>query len=321
MEERLSTLLIEHALKLQKEDTLVVDYQSHTKDLLESIIRNTQDRDINARLFFRSELTRLSNLEELDELLNGATSYIRLGGGVYRRPSENEIKKIQMKEGEIMNKKCAIKWVSTQYPSTHMSKLLGIPFEELKDLYFKCCFIDYPKQRKIQESIADRFEEGEIKIRSPNTSIRFEIVGYPHFCDGRINMPDGELFYGINPLGTDGEITFTNPTIFGASRFNHVWLRFKNGKVIDYNSDNNNSLTTLLELDEYAPYIGEFGIGTNPHARVIGNSFYDEKVAGTFHLAIGAMSREMESRLHIDLVKHARDCEIRNNGKIINISP
>ncbi len=55
MEERLSTLLIEHSLDLQKEDTLVVDYQSHTKDLLESIIRNTQDRSINAHLFFRPQ--------------------------------------------------------------------------------------------------------------------------------------------------------------------------------------------------------------------------------------------------------------------------
>jgi len=220
-----------------------------------------------------------------------------------------------------MNKRCSMKWVSTQYPSEEMSRRLDTSFKELRGLYFRCCFVDYLEQRKTQENIASRFEEGEVQIQSRDTNIKFEIVGSPHFCDGRINIPDGELFYGINPVGTTGEITFAIPTIFSALKFNYIWMRFKNGKVIDYKSDNKDNLITLLELDEYAPYIGEFGIGTNPHAKIIGNSFYDEKVSGTYHLALGAMSREMESKLHIDLVKRAKDCEIRNNGRTINIYP
>jgi len=319
MEERLSTLLIEHSLNLQKEDILIVDYQSHTRDLLESIINNTKNRGVETRLFFRPELTRLSDLERLNDLLNGATSYIRLGGGVYKKSLTNELIELQRKEGDIMNKRCSMKWVSTQYPSEEMSRRLDIPLKELRELYFRCCFIDYLEQRKIQENIASRFEEGEVQIKSRDTNIKFEIVGPPHFCDGRINIPDGELFYEINPLRTTGEITFAIPTIFGALKFNYIWLRFKNGKVIDYKSDNKDNLTTLLELDEYAPYIGEFGIGTNPHAKIIGNSFYDEKVSGTYHLALGAMSREMKSKLHIDLVKHAKDCKIRNNGRTVNL--
>ena len=317
MKERLSKLLIEHSLNLQKEDILVVDYQSHTKDLLESIVRNTQNRDINIRLFFRQELARLSDLETLDNLLNGANSYMRLGGGSYKKPPEHEIKEIQKKEGDIMIKRCSMKWVSTQYPSEQMSRRLGISLKKLRELYFRCCFVDYPEQRRIQEAIANKFEEGEVQIQSRDTNIKFEIVGPPHFCDGRINIPDGELFYGINPLETNGEIYFSIPTLFGASRFNRVWLKFKEGRIIDYNSDNEDGLKNLLSLDEYSPYLGEFGIGTNPCAQIVGNSFYDEKVVGTFHLALGAMSKEMESRLHIDLVKHDKDCEIRNNGKPI----
>jgi len=90
MEKELSSLLIRHSLNLQKEDILVVDYQSHTKNLLESIISKTKDIGMNPRLFFRPELTKLSDLERLNNLLNGATSYMRLGGGVYKKPSEDE---------------------------------------------------------------------------------------------------------------------------------------------------------------------------------------------------------------------------------------
>lgn len=61
-------------------------------------------------------------------------------------------------------------------------------------------------------------------------------------------------------------------------------------------------------------------MGRTPYAQIVGNSFYDEKVAGTFHLALGAMSKDMESRLHIDLVKHDLDCEIRNNGNLIYLT-
>lgn len=319
MEKELSSLLIEHSLHLQKEDVLVVDYQSHTKELFDLVRRGVENIGADLREFFRPELTKLSDLERLDGLLNDATSYIRLGGGAYKKPSEDETIEIQRKEGEIMNKRCAMKWVSTQYPSMHMSKLLRIPFKELKDLYFRCCLIDYSEQKRTQENLASRFQEGVIEINSKNTTIRFEIVGNPHICDGKINIPDGELFYGINPFGTEGEIMFSIQTIFGASKFNNLWLKFKGGKVVNYNSDNKEGLKALLSLDKYAPYLGEFGIGTNHYARIVGNSFYDEKVAGTFHLALGAMSREMESRLHIDLVKYVDGCEIKNNGKVVNL--
>ena len=48
-------------------------------------------------------------------------------------------------------------------------------------------FVDYSGQRKIQECIANKFEEGEVQIQSRDTNIKFEIAGLPHFCDGRTN--------------------------------------------------------------------------------------------------------------------------------------
>lgn len=318
MESKLAKLLIEHSLALGAKDVLLVDYQKHALPVLSAIKEIAKGR-FGILAFPRSKTTRLSDLEVLDTCIDDATAYLRIGGGRYSLAIGEDVEQLQRKEGEIMLKRCALKWVSTQYPSTEMANALNLSLGELRDLYFRCCFVDYGEQRNIQEQIAGRFQGGEVRIVSPDTNIVFETVGNPHFCDGKVNIPDGELFYEINPSKTQGEISFTIPTMFGLNKFGRIKLKFENGRVIDYQTDNLDGLRRLLNTDNASTYLGEFGIGTNPHARVVGNSFYDEKVQGTFHLALGAMSSEMQSRLHMDLVKDATGCKIINNGREVKL--
>ncbi len=320
MKNKLVNLLLDHSISLRDGDLLIADYQTHAKDLMAILEQEVKLRNAELIPFERPEAIQTSHLEELGQLVERATAYIRLGGGTYRSPIDKNQLDLQRLEGEIMLKRCALRWVSTQYPSRNMALSLGIPYEELRSLYFNCCFVDYKEQRKRQEEIASRFSGCTIEIRSKDTNIKFKTDGHPHFCDGRINIPDGELFYAIDAKKTEGEVTFSIPTIFGGERFNQTWLKFSHGMVIDWKSDNSSGLNNLLSVDEFAPYLGEFGIGTNPHARITGNSFYDEKVVGTFHLALGAMYPGMESRLHMDLVKQIQGCEIKQDGRIIYLT-
>ena len=45
---------------------------------------------------------------------------------------------------------------------------------------------------------------------------------------------------------------------------------------------------TLSKYGKEARNIAEFGVGTNPKARISGNILEDEKVFGTVHIALGS---------------------------------
>lgn len=315
-EKKLANLLLSHSLNISKEDRLLIDYQDHCNDLLLTIEEEINKIGASYFLFSRPRNISLIDLSKLEKLVDKSTSYLRLGGGEYKILSR-ENREINRKEGEIMLKRCNLKWVSTQYPSKEMARSLDKSLEELKKRYFRSCFVDYSLQKQKQKEIASLFDEGEIRIKSEDTDLTFKIIGKPHFCDGSVNIPDGELFYEIDPEKTKGYVSFSLPTIFGAFKFNNIQLKFLRGKISDYKTNDDFSFKSIINIDENARYLGEFGIGTNPEARIVGNSFYDEKVNGTFHLALGAMSKEKQSRLHLDLVKYFTGCKIFNNGKEI----
>jgi aminopeptidase len=81
-------------------------------------------------------------------------------------------------------------------------------------------------------------------------------------------------------------------------------------------------LLSQLESDEGARYLGEFAIGTNYGIqKFTKNILFDEKIGGTFHLAIGAGYPETgsvnKSAIHWDFICDMRqDSEILVDGKL-----
>ena len=66
-------------------------------------------------------------------------------------------------------------------------------------------------------------------------------------------------------------------------------------------------LNEILDVDEGARYIGEFALGVNPFIhRVMKDALFDEKIAGSLHLALGQCGRETpngnDSAIHWDIV-------------------
>ena len=63
----------------------------------------------------------------------------------------------------------------------------------------------------------------------------------------------------------------------------------------------------MLDADEGARYIGEFALGVNNAlTKAIGNTLYDEKIGGSFHLTPGnsyaTAFNGNRSQLHLDIV-------------------
>ncbi len=77
---------------------------------------------------------------------------------------------------------------------------------------------------------------------------------------------------------------------------------------------NDAALQSALSTDEGARNVGEFAIGTNRGIREpIGDCLFDEKVAGTFHIALGAglAGNTNVSMIHWDVVS-----DLRQGGEI-----
>jgi len=78
----------------------------------------------------------------------------------------------------------------------------------------------------------------------------------------------------------------------------------------------------MLDTDEGSRRLGELGIGTNYGiTRFTRDILFDEKIGGTFHLAVGSGFEEAggknTSALHWDLICDARtDTEIRIDGAV-----
>jgi len=72
----------------------------------------------------------------------------------------------------------------------------------------------------------------------------------------------------------------------------------------------------MLESDSGSRYLGEFAIGTNTDIdRFTGNILFDEKIGGTFHMALGAGYPETGSKnksaIHWDMI-----CDLRKDSEI-----
>jgi leucyl aminopeptidase (aminopeptidase T) len=79
-------------------------------------------------------------------------------------------------------------------------------------------------------------------------------------------------------------------------------VKFENGRATEIRGNKG----LVKRLDYSGPKsrnLAEFGIGTNPRARLIGNVLEDEKVLGTCHIALGDNSTfggRVRVGIHVD---------------------
>jgi len=87
--------------------------------------------------------------------------------------------------------------------------------------------------------------------------------------------------------------------------------------VVKATADKNEEyLLKTLDTDEGARRVGEFAIGTNEGiTRFTGEMLFDEKIGGSFHMAVGAGYPETgslnQSAIHWDML-----CDLRQGGQI-----
>jgi leucyl aminopeptidase (aminopeptidase T) len=191
------------------------------------------------------------------------------------------------------------------------------------DMFTRTVPIDYPALRKTTAKVAEALRDAsEITVKTAlGTDLTFGVRGRkPMTDDGDFrtpgkggNLPCGEVF--ISPaLGTangtivfDGSLTLEKTLIIKEP----IKITVKDGFVTGiYGGKEAKKLEAYIRKAERKPFrmlkeeklskekaqeyaknaknIGEFGIGLNSKARIVGNVLEDEKVLGTVHFAIGS---------------------------------
>jgi aminopeptidase len=125
-------------------------------------------------------------------------------------------------------------------------------------------------------------------------------------------MPGGEIYTAPIDDSAEGHISFEFPAVFAGQFVEGIRLRFSGGEVVEAHADKNQDLLhKLIEMDEGAKRIGEFGVGTNYGiSRYCYDLLFDEKIGGTAHIALGRAYPECggvnQSAFHWDLIKDLR---------------
>ena len=164
-----------------------------------------------------------------------------------------------------------------------------------------------------------------VHVIGPETDLQLSIAGRVFVnCDGHYNMPDGEIFTGPLEDSVEGHAYFSYPAVEGGREVAGVRLWFEQGKVVKASAEKNEEfLLKTLDTDEGARRVGEFAIGTNEKIdRATRQILFDEKINGSFHMALGAGYPETgsknESAIHWDLISDLRQGgEIRVDGELL----
>jgi len=197
------------------------------------------------------------------------------------------------------------RWVVLRWPTPSMAQMAEMSTEAFEDFYFNVCTLDYDKMSHAMRPLIDRMQRTDrVRLKGPrDTDLTFSIKGIPAIgCDGKLNIPDGEVFTAPVRTSVNGVIHFNCPTLYRGATHNDIRLTFRDGKIIDATSTNTQKLNEVLDADEGARFVGEFAIGFNPWCtRPMKDILFDEKIAGSIHFTPGACYDEASNGNHSDI--------------------
>jgi aminopeptidase len=219
-----------------------------------------------------------------------------------------------------------LRWVIAPYPTNAFAQDADMSLRDYEDFLYKACMPDLNDPVGYWQTVSAEQErivawlkgKTNVHVTGPDTDLRISVAGRTFInCSGKFNVPDGEVFTGPVEDSADGHVYFSYPAIESGREVTGIRLWFEKGKVVKATADKNEDfLLKTLDTDAGSRYLGEFAIGTNEGiTQFTREILFDEKIGGSFHMALGAGYPETgsknESAIHWDMV-----CDLREGGRI-----
>lgn len=222
-------------------------------------------------------------------------------------------------------------WCLTVFPTQAAAQEADMSLADYQDFVYGAGFLDLDdpvaawreeRERQLQ-IIAWLNGREQVTLKGENIDLAFSVKGRKFEpCAGEMNFPDGEIFTGPVEGSAQGWVRFRYPAIYEGQEVTDVELRFAEGRCVQEKATKGQELlTTLLNTDAGARYLGEWGIGTNYHIqRFTKNMLFDEKMGGTIHLALGGGYPETgsvnDSGIHWDMLCDMSHAEVAVDGEV-----
>jgi aminopeptidase len=329
---RLAKILVSYSTRVKHGDRVLINMMEvETRPLVEAVYEEAIKAGGLPEVYYSSDwlkriLLRHGTDEQIDwepELeahgMGWADAYIGLRGA--RNPYEfgditaERLAAHRRAMGKISSRRNKLeRWVLVRVPNEAFAQQCGLSLEQTMAFFFDASLRDWKGEVERLRQLAELFQAaGTVRIVGEETDLAFSTQGRTYVVgDGRMNMPDGEIFTAPVEDSANGSIFFELPAMYANRRISGIRLRFVDGQVVAASSgENQDLLEHVLALDEGASRLGEFGVGLNFGIQDwTGEVLFDEKIGGTVHLALGRAYAECggtnQSALHWDIVKDLR---------------
>ncbi len=346
--EKLAHILVDHSAQIQPGDRVAIESTTAAEPLVRALFTTILDRgghphlllelpDQDEILFAHGRDAQLDFPQTFRKLAyDQFESRIRIHSATNPRglaevdPAKQKrrslatasILETQMRRGADRS----FKWVTTLYPTAGLAAEAGLSQKEFEDFVYHACHADqadpvafWKKAEAEQKRIIDRLEgHSLVSLQGPNVDLSLSIKGRKFMNGaGLNNMPDGEIYTGPVEDSLNGWVRYSFPAIYSGVMVEGVELTFTNGKVSQAKATRNQPfLLEMINSDPGARYVGEFAIGTNYDIdRFSHNILFDEKLGGSFHMALGRGYPETGSKnksiIHWDMI-----CGMKENSQI-----
>ncbi len=223
-----------------------------------------------------------------------------------------------------------VRWSLTVFPCNALAQEADMSLSDYQDFVYGADMLNEPdpvafwKGLGVKQNGYTSWLKGhdQVVIKGSNLDLKLSIKERTFIsCAGKENFPDGEIFTGPVEESVNGWVRFRYPAIEFGQEVTDIELWFENGRVVkETASKNQELLTSQLNTDPGARFVGEFGIGTNYGInRFTKHMLFDEKMGGTIHLALGhgypESGSKNESGIHWDMLCDMNDAEMTADGE------
>lgn len=342
-----AAVLVNWSARVDEGDNVVVAVSEGAHELAVAVAETLGSVGANPVITYESDEVLRAYLRAADEieddpehalaLLESADSYLALRGGrnttaLADVPGPTRQVYDRAREG-VRAARLATDWVSTIHPTRSLAQQAGMAFEEYQAFAYRAILRDWESLAGEMAELKRLLDDGDhVRIDKTGTDLmvnvedRIAINSAASVAYDSHNLPSGEVFTA--PTMAEGEILFDIPMTIRDRRVRDVRLEFDDGEVVDYSAgEGEAAISEVLDTDAGARRLGELGIGMNRGIdRVTDSILFDEKMAGTVHLALGRAYEACipsgavgnQSAVHVDLIADMTDgARLQVDGELI----